>query len=469
MSEQTNIAAVTTVSVAPVVLNPEPDHKMSNLPAAPGSPMPSAAEAKKGCFLPAPGVPTQEGPLGIRFDFNFGARVSLPEQAGGEWEVHLRDYSCDVGLFSTRMVAGTVSSAKKFFVPFEIIVARDGKEVLRHRMDLKGRKVLVQFPVGTLGDLMGWFPYATRFQEVHGCELSVSMGAPIIELFKDEYPHIRFLTPEQVNTSDFYATYNIGLFFTDSKCEYQPYDFRYVGLHRTAGFILGVDPKEFAPRLAIKDDTRPIPERYVVIATQSTTQSKYWNNVNGWRETIKFLKDNGYRVICIDQKAVHGAGTTWNQIPHGCEDQTGDRPLSERARWIKHADFFIGLSSGLSWLAWATGVPIVMISGFTHPFNEFDTPYRVINPHTCNSCWNDQHVMFDHHDFMWCPRHKGTAQQFECTRLIQPKQVTDTIRCIPAFKEQAAAHAAAAAWANASAGAVASLGSATDIPQIASV
>jgi hypothetical protein len=26
-------------------------------------------------------------------------------------------------------------------------------------------------------------------------------------------------------------------------------------------------------------------------------------------------------------------------------------PLAERARWLRHADFFVGLSSGLSWAA----------------------------------------------------------------------------------------------------------------------
>ena len=84
----------------------------------------------------------------------------------------------------------------------------------------------------------------------------------------------------------------------------------------------------------------------------------------------------------IDQKPVHGTGLIWNHIPNGAEDETGDRPLAERARWLKHADFFVGLSSGLSWLAWAAGTPVVMISGFTHPLNEFATPYRIVNYHT---------------------------------------------------------------------------------------
>ncbi len=148
---------------------------------------------------------------------------------------------------------------------------------------------------------------------------------------------------------------------------------------------------------------------------------------------VRFAKDAGLRVICIDQKAAHGAGLYWNQIPYGAEDETGDRPLAERARWLRHAVCFVGLSSGLSWLAWASGAPVVMISGFTHPTNEFSTPYRVINFHVCNSCWNDPQVLFDHKEFMWCPRHAGTPRQFECTRLITPEQVIQAIKRVPGF------------------------------------
>jgi autotransporter strand-loop-strand O-heptosyltransferase len=166
---------------------------------------------------------------------------------------------------------------------------------------------------------------------------------------------------------------------------------------------------------------------------QSSTQSKYWNNPRGWLELIKFCKASGYRVVCIDQSPVHGNGILWNQIPHGAEDETGDRPLVERARWLRHAAAFVGVSSGLSWLAWAAGCPVVLISGFTHPTNEFETPYRVINWHACNSCWNDPRVRFLHDDFAWCPRHKGTDRQFECSRLITPEQVIATVKRIPAF------------------------------------
>jgi len=69
----------------------------------------------------------------------------------------------------------------------------------------------------------------------------------------------------------------------------------------------------------------------------------------------------------------------------------------------------------------------------THPTNEFTTPYRIINYHACNGCWNDPHHRFDHKDFLWCPRHQDTPRQFECTRLITAKHVKATPRSIPGF------------------------------------
>jgi autotransporter strand-loop-strand O-heptosyltransferase len=398
----------------------------------------TSGSAKPPFPLPAV-IPTQEAGHGVRFDFNDGCRVVLPE---GEWQVTLRDVETGNVLFQTDIGAGTVASGKKYFVPFQVEIAQGGKSpdtAFIHTYEARDREVLIQFPVGTLGDLMGWFPYAVKFQRKHGCKLTCSMSALIAPLFRDAYPEIAFVTPEEVVPERYYATYNIGLFFNDDGNALQPCDFRHVGLHRTAGHILGVDPAEAQPDIAIEDDSRPIPEPYVCIAVQSSTQCKYWNHPTGWREIVAFLKEQGYRVICIDQKATHGSGLVWNHIPHGAEDQTGDQPLAERARWLRHADFFVGLSSGLAWLAWACRTPVVMISGFTHENNEFATPYRVINYHACNGCWNDVRHRFDHQDFFWCPRHKDTPRQFECTRLITPEQVKRTMQRIPGFGHAAMA------------------------------
>ncbi|MCH4092017.1 autotransporter strand-loop-strand O-heptosyltransferase [Acetobacter sp.] len=395
----------------------------------------TAAKDEKKAFVNPATLPTQEGPGGIRYDFNLGCRVQLPE---GEWTIRLTDLDTGNILFETKAGKATVNSAKRFYVRFGIEVKDAAGTVFTHEFDCRGREVLVQLPVGTLGDTLGWFPYVARLGEVRGCRLTCVMAAPIIPLFRATYPQIVFITPEELEGSDrlktFYATYTLGLFFEDSAHVWQPSDFRLVGLHRTAGYILGVDPTEEPPEIAPDEDpSRPIEEPYVCIAAQSSSQCKYWNNPDGWRQLVAFLRESGYRVICIDQKPVHGTGIVWNHIPYGAEDQTGNRSLAERVRWLRHAAFFVGLSSGLSWLAWAARCKVVMISGFTHPTNEFHTPWRIINWHACNSCWHDPACRFDHKDFLWCPRHAGTGRQFECTRLITVEHVKRVIETIPDF------------------------------------
>ena len=326
----------------------------------------AAAPQKRPAYPPPCPLPTQAGPAGIRFDFNFGARVVLP--AGPDWRVRLSDLDTGNVLFESRNKGATVLSSKRFFVRFGVEVWRGNEaRVLLHQFDARDREVLIQFPVGTLGDTLAWFPYAVRFQERHGCRLTVAMSALIIPVLRDSYPHITFASHEEVEAGRFYATYSMGLFFDDAANVWQPCDFRQVGLHRTAGYILGVDPSETRPVLRLVEEGRPIPEPYVCIAVQSSSGCKYWNNPHGWAVVVERLKALGYRVVCIDQRATHGHGLVWTAMPHGAEDQTGNRPLTERARWLRHAAFFVGLSSGLSWLAWAAGTPVVLISGFTHP------------------------------------------------------------------------------------------------------
>lgn len=371
-------------------------------------------------FANPPAFPSCTGPEGIQFDFNYGARVYLPE---GKWHVVLMDDDSGNILFSCDSEGGWVTSNKKYYVRFRIQVFHQGEAqpIMDERLEMKDKPVVIFFPTGTLGDMLGWFHYAERFRQLHRCQLECVMGQEIIDLLSAQYPEIIFSTKESLQTVNPYASWYVGLFFK-GETQHQPIDFRKVGFHRNAGYILGVDPRECAPRLKL-DAERKIAEPYVCIAAQSTNQAKYWNNGYGWAEVVAHLKSLGYRVLCIDRHAHYGQGFIWNHIPHGAEDFTGDIPLQERVDLLKHASFFIGLGSGLSWLAWAAGIPVVLISGFSLPISEFHTPWRVFSSHGCNGCWDDTSVDFDHVDFLWCPHHKNTPRQYECTRLITGKQV----------------------------------------------
>ena len=409
-------------------------------PAAPVSvphPVPEQPQ-QKSIYGKVPEIPVLEAVDGIRFDFNDGIRILFP-QNGKEYRVIFSDLDTGIILYSADTVPGAfVTSVKKFFIRFRLqIYPKGGAEPLfTHDYNAENREVMIQLPVGTIGDSIGWFSYVERFQLKHRCRLICVMAPHISALVRAQYPEITFIGPDETVNYRPYACYYMGLFFRGD-VDHQPVDFRYIGLHRTAGYILNVDPADLPPRFNLSAPRR-IKEPYVCIAAQSSSQAKYWNNPRGWIEVVKFLKESGYRVLCIDREQVHGTGINYNTIPYGTEDFTGDRPLQERVDLIKDADFFIGLSSGLSWIAWGCRVPVVMISGFTHPTNEFQTPYRVINYHTCHSCWNDMRVDFDHFDFLWCPRHRGTDRHFECTRLISAEQVINTIKSIPAYQRRQA-------------------------------
>lgn len=375
-----------------------------------------------------PQIPTQNAIDGIKFDFNDGLRVVIP-QGAKPYCIQFYDIESESLLYETTTPQGggcTVSSHKKYFIRFRLrVLDPTNKNVLfTHDFDAKNKDVTVRFPVHTLGDSIGWFSYVERFQEKLKCNLNCVVSSWFSEVVKKQYPAINFVTSENVEQIQSYANYNIGL-WEIGNITHQPIDHRYVGLHRLAAYILGVDDTDIPPRFDLSSP-RIIQEKYVCIGIQSTSLAKFWNNPHGWDRVVAFLKEKGFRVLCIDKESCCEKPGSYVRIPFGAEDFTGDKPLQERINILKDASFFVGLSSGLSWLAWGCGIPVVMISGFTNPLNEFKNPYRVINYNACNSCWNDLKD-FNLADFWCCPRLAGTEHRFECTAMISAEYVIKTI------------------------------------------
>ena len=384
-----------------------------------------------------PSIPCIEAVNGIRYDFNQGLRVYFPSD-GKKYQLVFKDADSGLVFYNQPTTPGTiVSSIKKYYIKYNFqVLAEDKKSVVfEHTLDLSHKDVCVQMPVTTIGDTIGWFSYAERFQQKHNCNLYVCVSQFAKDLFEKQYPDIKFILKQETSTLHPYATYCVGLFFKGDTNN-QPIDFRYVGLHRTAGMILGLRGEELAdipPRVDLSAK-RQIREKYVCIATKASAQCKLWNNPFGWDGVIRFLLNNGYRVLCIDKDRVTGKDDLYSTMPWGCEDFTGALPLQERINLIKDADFFIGLGSGLSWLAWCCKVPVVLISGFSLPNTEFYTPYRIIHYDDCIGCWDDVKENFDHKDYFWCPRKKERSEKYACTRNITAQQVINAIRTIPTFK-----------------------------------
>lgn len=160
-------------------------------------------------------VPTQDAVAGIKFDFNDGLRILFPKD-NKVYHITFLDRETKTILYSADTGPGTlVTSVKKYYVPFKLIIHEKGNEkpIFEHDMDLKDKEVMVQLPVGTIGDSIGWFSYVERFQKKHGCKLICVMTPWIATLVKDQYPDITFIAPEDTLNFKPYASYYLGLFF----------------------------------------------------------------------------------------------------------------------------------------------------------------------------------------------------------------------------------------------------------------
>jgi hypothetical protein len=82
-------------------------------------------------FPPPAELPTQLGPDGLRFDFNFGARVAVPE-SGGPRRIRLSDLDTGNVLYETTIQRGWVNSAKRYYIRVRVEAFAGDRLLLAH-------------------------------------------------------------------------------------------------------------------------------------------------------------------------------------------------------------------------------------------------------------------------------------------------------------------------------------------------
>lgn len=283
---------------------------------------------------------------------------------------------------------------------------------------------IIKIASGSLGDTIGALSVIEEYRKESGKRISV-IAKLDSEYFSRSYPEIEILphdTEPKYNPSD--STALVGNRVFDS------YKRIYYNFHKPLikGYAdqMGVSSWE-RPKIDLFLGERPIKSKYVCFSMHSTAQSKHWNYPGGWEAICRMLRKSGLTPVCIDRHYSFGIEGNWNEVPGACVKKQG-MDLKEMTNYIHHSEFFIGISSGLSWVAHALGKKVVMISGVTSEDNEFEEEtYRVMNRSVCNGCINKPEIKFEPSDWMWCPLHKGTDRQFECTKTITPEEVFSVI------------------------------------------
>ena len=355
----------------------------------------------------------------IQYDINFvdGCKVEINGNTKQKFGVEILEK--DQIIYKTKLnVNNWCKTNTKYYKDYTVNLFFKDNLIVTKKIELEDKNVLIQLDSKSIGDTLAWFPYVEEFRKKHNCKIYCATFWNT--WFENQYPHITFVNHGD-KIEDLYAKYNIG-WYQPLNPDLNPNDYKKQPLQKTASDILGLQYKEIVPKINIPDGARPIEDKYVCIAQYSTANTKHWhypcrNSNKGWQILVDWLNTQGYKVMVISKQKT----TLKNVLDH-----TGNFPIEHRINELKHCEFFIGIGSGLSWLAWAVRKKVVMISGFSNPICEFKT--NMINVHNfnvCNGCFNK--FQFDKGDWNWCPEHKDTDRQFECSINITPEMITDRI------------------------------------------
>ena len=292
---------------------------------------------------------------------------------------------------------------RQYYTKWKTYVYQDGELIYENVLDMHGKKVFISIESSALGDTIAWVPYALEFQKKHGCKVVLSTFHNKIL----DYPELELVEPgSSVNC---YAMYKIGWHYDTNREPELP---NTIPLQKAATNILGLKYTEIRPKLFIKRDC-PLNDKYITIATNSTAGCKFWVREE-WQKLINHYTEQGYKVYNVSKEV-----NPFDNCP-----QIPDTSMESTMDWIYHSTFFVGLSSGLSWLAWALGKQVVLISNFTEFDHEFLTScIRITNEKVCHGCWNKPEIKFDKGNWDWCPYNKN----FECQTSITAEMVINRI------------------------------------------
>jgi autotransporter strand-loop-strand O-heptosyltransferase len=347
----------------------------------------------------------------VSINFVDGPFVEILGNRNREYSIKFIDTSSGETVYEGKIKNNQwIRANRKWYTDWLIRLESENMQPMEHRYDARSKKVLISIESSSLGDTLAWIPYVDEFRKKHSCTVVVSTFHN--ELFRSEYPDIEFVNPG-TTVHNLYAMYRLGWFYENDVPNYDKNktDFTKIPLQQAATDIFGLDYEEIRPRIK-KTEPMKSERPYICIANHSTAQSKYWNNPTGWQELVDYVKSKGYDVYLLSKES---DGFMGNKNPDGVIKVDG-KSLEEISSILLGSKLFVGLGSGLSWLSWALNVPTVLISGFSEPYQEMQSVYRVINESVCHGCFA-RHT-FDKGDWNWCPDHKGTERQFECTKSI---------------------------------------------------
>ncbi len=355
----------------------------------------------------------------VYFHFVRGAFLEIKGPKQSTYNVKFLDNKTGRVLYTTEISTNMWTKCSlEYFIEWKIEIYENGKLWFEHIYNAENKRVYVALDSKALGDSLAWIAYVEEFGRVHKCKMITSTF--MNEMFEKQYPTIEFVKPGD-NVENLYAMYAIGLFYNEDNTiniYKNPIDPKTQTMQKMCSDILGLPYTEIKPKLKERKPIVDTNYKQVCIGIHGTAQSKFWNNSNGWQDVVDWLNNKGYVVKLLSKEGDNYMG---NILPTGIVKHPNG-PLELVMDEMKKSKAFIGIGSGLSWLSWALDVPTVLISGFSYEWAEMQDCIRIAAPKgKCEGCFN--RLRLDAGDWNWCPDHKGTERQFECTKSITSEMV----------------------------------------------
>lgn len=312
-------------------------------------------------------------------------------------------------LYTLKQKAGMWSRPNiKYYQPWTVKAKLNGEVKFEHSFDPRGKRVLVCMGSKALGDTLAWMPYVEEFRKKWDCHLICSSWW--IDIL--DYPEIEYVKPGS-GVENIYASFNVGCF--DNQLELNVENWRTTILQKVSADILGIDYTPIKAKLKFtphREGNGKPKKPYVCFSEYSTMQNKFWNREGAWQKIIDYLVDLGYDCVSISPE-----GTLLKNVI-----QHNGQPIEHTISDIAGCEFYLGLNHGPAWIAYSLGVPAVMITGVSEPWNDFPNPYRVSSDVCRPGCFNDPSLPINR-GWEWCPRNKN----YECTRAITEGMVIEAI------------------------------------------
>jgi autotransporter strand-loop-strand O-heptosyltransferase len=254
---------------------------------------------------------------------------------------------------------------RQYYTKWKIVFKDTQNNIIHtHSLDLENKVVFIKMDARALGDNLAWIDYVEQFRVKHNCRVICSTFWN--DLFINTYPDIMFVAPN-TKIHNVYAQYYIGT-SNFVNLTYQPSLYLNNPLQKIASDILGLEYVEAKPRI----DYPLVPrKKKVCISEYASLKVKDWNVIGGWQAVVDLFVSYGYEVVVISKEPSYLKNVT---------NKSGDYPLTDRIQDLAESQFFVGNSSGLSWLAWGCDVHVILISDFTPPYHEPTQNYtRVYN------------------------------------------------------------------------------------------